>query len=683
MKMKFQSIVPAVLGFLLFPPAHKALGQQLESIETSNYAGINGVHLNPSSMADSRWGGMVQLGTGAALFAPNPVGIEPILFRKERPGLGSGAWGIREQDLRGPGVMFQLRPRHAFAFTTRYRSDVTLTNGTVANWFSGSTAPVATQNFGLTTNTFTEYGLSYAASVLDIDKHFLKVGATVKLFRGLQTGRVAAAGTFATTSTGLSYNLSSVNYQYSDVSFTEKFSLTDWLIGKAPGSGLGTDLGLTYEFRPQHELYRYPLNGKQVPDVAKTKYRLRVGLALLDLGSINYNDMRQQAVANKTGVLQQRDFASYDNTAQYLTAFRQKLGFADQPAATTFTYKLPTTFVMQLDGRLTNSWFLGAVLKTNSVGQVLVAGPRYESSGADFSITANYNSLSGKVTPGAHLRFAIFTVGSNNLLGLFSKNNTTPVSLFAGISIPVLPKRAKDRDGDYVSDNKDVCPDVKGLWAFRGCPDTDGDGIKDQDDACPNEAGPKETNGCPDADHDGIFDKNDACPNEAGPIKFNGCPDTDGDGVPDKEDECPRVAGLPEFGGCPDTDRDGLNDSQDKCPAMAGLKELSGCPLQSLTQPDGTYTPQENAWLAQLTTDWLAGFSAQSAGFQQAKAWAGLTPKGTILIELSGENQDELLQVATLFRDQLVSELGANSPFKLAVKVRAAQPAGLKITLTK
>ena len=54
--------LPTILFFLTIP----AFGQQLTAAETGNYAGINVLHLNPSAIADSRWGGMVQLGTGAA-----------------------------------------------------------------------------------------------------------------------------------------------------------------------------------------------------------------------------------------------------------------------------------------------------------------------------------------------------------------------------------------------------------------------------------------------------------------------------------------------------------------------------------------------------------------------------------------------------------------------------------------
>ena len=669
----------AIPFFLTIP----AFGQQFTAAETGNYAGINALHLNPSAIADSRWGGMVQLGTGAAQFSASPVGTETLLFPKYRLPIGADTWGMAAQDIRGPGVMLQVRPRHALALTTRYRTESSLNSGqAVVGWFSGNAQPVSATDFGFTTNAFTEYGLTYAASVLDIDKHYLKAGFTLKLLRGIQFGRVTASGTFATNGTGLACTLSSAQYQYSGVAFTEKFALTDWLLGTAPGSGLGADLGLTYEFRPQHERYRYPLNGKQVPDVAKTKYRLRVGLALLDIGSIGYKAVQQQTVTDKTGTLQGRDFVGYETTSQYLTTLKQKLGFADQTTTIPLDYKLPTTFVLQLDGRLSESWFVGGVLKTSSLGQNLMVGPRYESPGADFSVTANYNSLVNKVTPGMHVRLAIFTVGTTNLTGLFG-NNGAPLNVFAGVTIPVGAKRAKDRDGDYVSDRKDVCPDVKGLWTFRGCPDTDEDGIKDQDDTCPSEAGPASSSGCPDADGDGIFDKNDACPTEAGPVKLNGCPDTDNDGLADKEDECPRQAGLPEFGGCPDTDRDGLKDGQDTCPTAAGLKELGGCPLLPLTRPDNTLTATDNAWLMQLTDAWKKGFTAQEAAFQEAKAWAALNAGRSIVLEFSGKDQDELLRVAAFFRDQLAGVSGGSSPFKLAVKVRPNQAAGLTISLAK
>lgn len=81
----------------------------------------------------------------------------------------------------------------------------------------------------------------------------------------------------------------------------------------------------------------------------------------------------------------------------------------------------------------------------------------------------------------------------------------------------------KDRDGDGVPDEIDLCPDDPGLEALRGCPDSDGDGIADKDDACPEIFGFKEFDGCIDSDGDGYADNIDECPDVKGTSM--GCPE--------------------------------------------------------------------------------------------------------------------------------------------------------------
>lgn len=156
-------------------------------------------------------------------------------------------------------------------------------------------------------------------------------------------------------------------------------------------------------------------------------------------------------------------------------------------------------------------------------------------------------------------------------------------SLGAGFSI----SKAKDSDGDGITDKNDICPEEAGPEENKGCPwpDTDGDGIIDKDDPCPTEAGI--VNGCPDKDGDGIIDSEDGCPDVAG--KLGGCPDSDGDGVADKDDNCPNEAG--ENGGCPvvvDSDGDGVPDAEDKCPNQKGGED--GCPV---IDTDGDGVPDD------------------------------------------------------------------------------------------
>ena len=55
----------------------------------------------------------------------------------------------------------------------------------------------------------------------------------------------------------------------------------------------------------------------------------------------------------------------------------------------------------------------------------------------------------------------------------------------------------RDRDGDGVPDDEDLCPDERGPAALDGCPDDDGDEIPNGEDKCPKEPGPAENDGCP------------------------------------------------------------------------------------------------------------------------------------------------------------------------------------------
>ncbi len=139
----------------------------------------------------------------------------------------------------------------------------------------------------------------------------------------------------------------------------------------------------------------------------------------------------------------------------------------------------------------------------------------------------------------------------------------------------------KDSDKDGVPDKLDNCPNTpQGVKVdINGCPiDTDGDGIADYIDKCPSVKGIAAFKGCPDTDGDGIQDSEDKCPTVKGLKEFQGCPDTDGDGIPDAEDRCPNAKGSKELKGCPDRDKDGVADIDDKCPDVAGIKENKGCP---------------------------------------------------------------------------------------------------------
>jgi len=55
----------------------------------------------------------------------------------------------------------------------------------------------------------------------------------------------------------------------------------------------------------------------------------------------------------------------------------------------------------------------------------------------------------------------------------------------------------RDRDGDGVPDDEDLCPTQRGPKDLDGCPDDDGDEIPNREDKCPQQPGPAEHDGCP------------------------------------------------------------------------------------------------------------------------------------------------------------------------------------------
>ncbi len=141
-----------------------------------------------------------------------------------------------------------------------------------------------------------------------------------------------------------------------------------------------------------------------------------------------------------------------------------------------------------------------------------------------------------------------YSSGSHEILLAYQFNKKTKTP-------EIIIEQPKDSDGDGVPDNEDLCPNVKGLREYKGCPDSDGDGVFDDLDECKTVKGPKENKGCPwpDSDNDGLSDNKDDCPTISGPVENRGCPygDTDGDGVNDNLDPCPKTAGPIENKGCP------------------------------------------------------------------------------------------------------------------------------------
>lgn len=669
-----------------------AFAQSLTPLQTSNYAGVHGIYLNPSSMADSRLSFQASVGMGAFGFTRQPVPFPLVPFGAKLFSAGEPR-GVSQAEVRGPGIMARLGRKHAVGITTRYRAGYGLSgNYDLVRWINGTlkTPPTGQQNLNVAADGYTEYAFSYAVSLLDFSTHHLKVGGTAKLLRGIQRFNLNSQATFAAgTPTALPYTGASINGTASDFDFYQNASLGQVLSGPSPGRGTAFDVGAAYEFRPKQRFYRYHMDGKLRAAEELNKYLFRIGVSLLDIGQIDYDQLTDYSASGRSGTLQQADYMD-KSSARIRSQLISQFGLATGADARAASVLLPRATSVQLDVFLGRSWF-GNVVYQSSVplpttdglnrGSVVAFGPRSEGPGGELAGTVYYYPTIQKVAIGLHVKAGIFVGGTDNLLGIFADNGLAP-HIYGGVAIPFNARRPKDRDRDEVSDKRDRCPDVAGSWAYLGCPDTDNDNIQDKDDACPDVAGPAATNGCPDSDKDGILDKDDACPDKVGPAKFKGCPDTDNDGLADNLDECPTVVGLANLAGCPDTDNDGVRDNIDKCQSEAGLVVLDGCLLRNRTTslPDSVNRDQA-LLVTQLAQQFVRGPRLEASTLNTLKAQLKAQPSRKLVIEFLGENEKKLPKMVQIFRDELSTAGIPAAQLLLSSRLRIGEETGFTVTI--
>ena len=474
---------------------------------------------------------------------------------------------------------------------------------------------------------WTEYGVNYAQVLHDEAEHFWKIGGRVKFNQGLASSYLHAGDLdfdllnddTATTLVGeFRYGHSESVDEYIQGNTPQSFS--DFMNTAANGGsklGIGLDLGVVYEWRPDWKEYKYDMDGEtDIWRRDRNKYKLRLGASLIDLGGMQFTkaDRSRDFTVNTTD-LDLRIFDDANSVADFNgiidSLIQNDPGWeASEDTTQTYYMNTPTALSFQVDYNIYKDFYVNATAyfnmnRSRNASNVRAATmysitPTYDYKWAGVGIPVSYNQYSG-LRAGLGLRLGPLTIGVPDLKTLFPGGKVRGAGVYAGLRVPVLYGHPSDIDNDKVSDEMDECIDVPWVWTFRGCPDTDKDGIQDAVDDCPMEPGLEKFNGCPDKDGDGIMDKNDDCPETPGLEKFNGCPDTDEDDIMDKEDDCPDTPGLKQFNGCPDTDNDSIPDFEDACPDVPGPKRLNGCPdtdndgiLDYLDECPKTPGPEEN-----------------------------------------------------------------------------------------
>jgi outer membrane protein OmpA-like peptidoglycan-associated protein len=571
-----------LLILLLFVSSFAVEAQSYIGYFQDNYAGVQSVLFNPASIADSRFKTDVNLFSisssvqndlyGVRLFDVYKDGYDFDSQAKMKPSTANNA--LVNFDIMGPSFMFNIAPKHTLAVFTRARSiaNVANVNGNLVDQVKDGLDQSSNFNYNLgspngASNTWGEVGVSYATVLYQKNQHFVKGGITAKYLQGGANGYVQGKN----ISTAYVENTVSPK----DGTLTTQGELTiggsqDWETNQkydfdANSNGFGLDLGLVYEWRPDYEKY----------DVSKAKpadnnfrdlnkYKIRFGLSVTDIGSINYKNSKLD-VYNINGNVTQQMIDDADNLYDFLNDNYSKVSSSKGVRT-----NLPTALRADVDWNIHHKFYLNLngdismvsnnKLNGNSIADRVSLTPRYESRWFSFYVPMTWMEYSG-MQVGSGVRVGAFFIGSGSVVSNLVSKDSKGADFYLGMKVPVYEKKFKDTDEDGVIDKEDACRKVAGPAENNGCPwpDTDGDQVFDKDDACPEVAGPAENKGCPwkDTDGDTLLDKDDACPTVKGPIENKGCPwpDTDGDSVLDKDDACPLVAGPAANKGCPEVSK--------------------------------------------------------------------------------------------------------------------------------
>ncbi len=616
-----------VLAALL--PAFGLKAQNYLGYSTSNYAGVHSIDMNPAEIADSRFHFDINLVGLQFDLDNNFIGLDGQVYRDALFGIGAltdddpsndPSWNndpdfndkylifnegnhtrsvYQHLEVMGPSFMFTIAEnRIGIGFTSKVRSitniqgvEEELARLSFNELIYPSLWVTQLQNdyLSVQSNTWAEYGPTFAMTVKDDGEHFFKVGGRLKLLQGLGSAymQIENLNYEFTDDTTLSLFNAQVNYGHS-TNFTFGEGGQDKFEYKfISNPGVGFDFGGVYEWRPDHEDFKYDMDGETgLWKGWEKKYKAKVGLSINDIGGMTYQ--KGQLSGDFTADINLWNLHVFDG-AKGILDFDSILNatFGLPGDGSTYKMSLPTNINLQLDYQIWKNVYvnLNGVYafkfkkdphKVTGLSRMTLT-PRWDWKWVGAFLPLSYNEM-GNFEAGMGLRFGPFVAGTSNLNGVFSKKPVYSSDWYLAVKVPFLRIPVKDRDNDKVSDKMDKCIDTPGVWEFLGCPDTDGDHIQDSQDKCPTTPGLAEFEGCPDTDGDKIPDPEDDCVEEPGLPEFKGCPDKDKDGIMDKEDKCPELPGIKLYDGCPDTDGDSIIDPEDLCPEVPGPRILQGCP---------------------------------------------------------------------------------------------------------
>ncbi|GAA3771407.1 DUF5723 family protein [Flavobacterium ginsengiterrae] len=422
-----------------------ARSQSYFGFRDDNYAGIQGVLFNPSSVVDSKYKADVTVFSASGTVQNDLYGVNFMdaldgnydLAKDATKNFKSNNRGNFNMDIMGPSFMLNITPLHSVGLYSRVRSITNLVgiNGELVDevnkdqdvsksfLFSGG-------NPNAVTNSWAEIGAAYGTVLLDRDDHFIKGGITVKYIMAGVNGYINGNNlSVAFTKNDADPSLS----QYTSTGTLKTAASYDYENGKDPkfdmtSAGVGVDLGFTYEYRTNCHT------------CMGNRYKFKVAASITDIGKINYKDLVENTY-NLTGSISQNDIDDADDIFEFFDANYTKTASRKGVKA-----NLPTALHINLDWNIDQKFYLNLStdfslvdakkINGTSIANSVTFTPRYETRQFSFYIPVTYMEYSGTQV-GTGFRAGPLFIGSGSLISNLFSNKSKASNLYVGLKLPI------------------------------------------------------------------------------------------------------------------------------------------------------------------------------------------------------------------------------------------------------
>ncbi len=473
---KISKYVISIAVFLLcFSAATQ--GQEFFGLSTSNYSGINSLMLNPASIANARQYLDINLVTTGFALNNNYLYLKKSeytfkdLFKKDYQSVDYDmspdkltiydyyTHEIKQLHvntrLTGPSFLLSYQ-RHSIAVTTAVRMVLSAHNFPYhiakfcyegVDWRPQQNINYHAEDFQLTHVSWAETALSYTYRLYYKDRHYLAAGISVKRLMGI---------------TGVYLDGRTVDYMVPDDTTlivrninadigisvpidrdTNQLSLANHFFR---GRGWGFDAGIVYQKNKKYKFVRKSELKSSLCGQAFAGYDYKIGLSLLDFGSIDFTEQTDMWSFDDVGTV----WPGIDKTNYpTIAAAAGDLGYrfyGDSSAALKndhFRIFLPTAVSAQFDYHLYSGLYINTIVMHSLRWKMpwayrpsqLAVIPRFES--RFFEVLAPLSLYDFKYPRiGIALRLLFLTIGTDRLASYMGWEDFTGMDAYFSIKIP-------------------------------------------------------------------------------------------------------------------------------------------------------------------------------------------------------------------------------------------------------